>query len=64
MDVGITFAPESPEDLVAKLLLLKKDVELIRKLSRNGFLAIGKHDRQILALELLDYIIEACEDYR
>lgn len=64
MDVGITFAPESPEDLVAKLLLLKKDVELIRKLSRNGFLAIGKHDRQTLALELLDYIIEACEDYR
>ena len=51
--VGLTFGSENAVELVAKLVMIKNDVELYEQLKRNCLVAAGHYDRSELAGKML-----------
>lgn len=55
-EVGVTVAPENPEEMAAVLLRLASDHALCNRLAQNGPKAAQDYDRKILARPMLDIL--------
>ena len=55
-DAGLTFEPENPQDLVAKIKRLRADPALRERLATNGSRAAKAYDRRELARRMLTLI--------
>ncbi len=53
---GLTFEPENVDELLEKLIALKKDDELYGALKNNCLEAAKKYDRSVLASHMLDVL--------
>ena len=52
--VGLLFEPENPSDLADKILRLRQDSRLLKRLSKNGNTVAKQYDRTKLARDMLD----------
>lgn len=57
--VGITFEPENPHDLIAKLRSLESQPEARARFESNGIAAAGRYDRSELAERMLNSLLQA-----
>ncbi len=58
---GLSFEPENPASLCARLIELYEDPALRRELSENGRLAARKFDRKVLAAGMLGQLEETAD---
>jgi hypothetical protein len=57
--VGLTFEPENPHDLIAKLRSLEGQPEARARFKSNGLAAAGRYDRSELAEQMLNSLQQA-----
>lgn len=58
-EIGLTFEPDNHVELVEQLLVLRDDLDLRQRLSRNSLKAATQYDRKYLAERMLK-IIQGC----
>ena len=58
--IGLTFGPEDKVDLIKKIMMLRKNTELLDMFSTNGPIAAQFFDRKELASQMLNFLKSWC----